>query len=371
MRLLLFFWLLLSTLYQPIIGSETNDLTQDTFYIQESVEDTEPFIIDNVLLVNKHHPLPASYTPQDLVDIGDNEQMQKEAAQAFLALQKACQVETGIELVPTSGYRSYETQKLLFAKYSQKDGEELADTYSARPGKSEHQTGLAVDIGDRAHIHLSFEKEFADLPAGIWLKDNAYHFGFILRYKEGFEDITGYQFEPWHFRYVGSTLAEELYVREDDVLETYLGDHASYTSSDLNNRYIAYPAVTTIEMDQKPFKMTTYAINNTLYLPLRYLSQSTAHGKHPFHLYVAPETKRVRIIDGASENKDIPSSLDANATNTTVEVQSTAFFRENQTPMYIDSCNIKGVKYVCAKQWVQAMHWQVEKKDNGTLSFQT
>ena len=128
-----------------------------------------------------------------------------------------------ISLKIISGYRSYSRQQTLYNNYVKRDGKKEADRYSARAGHSEHQTGLAFDVN-------SLEQSFGETKAGKWLSDNCYKYGFILRYPKGKEDITGYMYEPWHFRYLG-TKAAELYNNGNWItLEEYLGIDSKYSS---------------------------------------------------------------------------------------------------------------------------------------------
>ena len=128
----------------------------------------------------------------------------------------------GLNLWIASGYRSYATQKRLYNNYVSSDGKEAADTYSARPGYSEHQTGLAFDLN-------SVEESFANTDEGKWVKDNCYRYGLIIRYPKGKESITGYIYEPWHLRYVGVKLATKLYNDGDWItLEEYFGVDSKY-----------------------------------------------------------------------------------------------------------------------------------------------
>ena len=167
------------------------------------IENIEITYIKGILLVNKKYHLPANYNP------GVN----SEAYDALKRLQSDGMKE-GYYLPLLSGFRSYETQKYLFNSYVKKDGVEKASTYSARPGQSEHQTGLAFDVGEISDC-------FGNTSAGIWLSENAHKYGFIIRYLKGKEAITGYKYEPWHIRYIGSA-AEEIYNR-GITLEEYLG----------------------------------------------------------------------------------------------------------------------------------------------------
>ena len=113
-------------------------------------------------------------------------------------------------------YRSYEYQVNLYNKYVENDGIKEADTYSARPGYSEHQTGLCVDVYDGEIDYTNFEKS----DSYNWMQENAYKYGFILRFPKGKENLTGYQYESWHYRYVGKKIAK--YIKENDLtLEEY------------------------------------------------------------------------------------------------------------------------------------------------------
>ncbi|TDM12153.1 M15 family metallopeptidase [Macrococcus lamae] len=166
--------------------------------------------IDGILIVNKTIALPADYAP------GEN----KVARQAVEWLIADGDKE-GMQFVIRSGYRTYDYQQNLYREYVARDGEQAADKYSAKPGHSEHQTGLTYDIGSVASAN-DFRISFGDTPEGAWLKNHAHEYGFIIRYPEGKEHITGYQYEPWHVRYVGKRLASEFY-KNNKTLEEYLG----------------------------------------------------------------------------------------------------------------------------------------------------
>ncbi|MEK9199864.1 M15 family metallopeptidase [Lysinibacillus halotolerans] len=180
-------------------------------YIEGQTLPTEPTYVDGVLIANKKYPLPADFAP------GEN----KEARAAFEKM--AADAKTaGFELNAFSTYRSYEYQEVLYNNYVSRDGKENADRYSARPGYSEHQTGLAFDIGEKGKEDLWLTAEFGESEAGKWLVENAHKYGFILRYPKGKEAITGYMYESWHFRYLGVELATK--VKESNLtLEEYLG----------------------------------------------------------------------------------------------------------------------------------------------------
>ena len=180
--------------------------------------------IDDILIVNKTYYLPENYTPVDsyakLSDSCPN-CLEKEVMTAFNEM-KAQTTSIGLNIYIASGYRSYNTQNYLYNNYVARDGKEEADTYSARPGHSEHQTGLAFDLN-------SVNSSFANTDEGKWIKDNCYLYGFIIRYPKGKESITGYMYEPWHLRYVGKDLAEKLYNNGDWLtIEEYFGITSIY-----------------------------------------------------------------------------------------------------------------------------------------------
>lgn len=158
-----------------------------------------------VLIVNKRHPLAADYNP------GENET----AKRALLHLQEGMKEAGFVISDDYSGFRSYDEQTELYNNYVATDGQEAADRYSARPGFSEHQTGLAFDIKDAA------EQLLTELEASQWLADNAHKYGFIVRFPEGGEASTGYMAEQWHIRYIGKE-ATDIY-ESGKTLEEYFG----------------------------------------------------------------------------------------------------------------------------------------------------
>ena len=159
--------------------------------------------VNGIMLVNKTHPVPRDYAPG----------LQPVAYNAFLQL-RADAAKAGYDIQLLSGYRSYDLQSQLYTNYCNTYGQAAADTFSARPGTSEHQTGLAMDVG-------WIDDAYGDTPSGQWLAANCYKYGFILRYMKGKESITGYKYEPWHIRYVGD-VAGDIY-RSGLCLEEYLG----------------------------------------------------------------------------------------------------------------------------------------------------
>jgi len=127
-----------------------------------------------------------------------------------------------INLEVVSAYRSYSYQQTLYQGYVGSVGQASADQESARAGYSEHQSGLSVDIGDTDNVCV-LSQCFGTTPEGEWLAANAYKYGFILRYPQGLEDITGYEYEPWHFRYVGTYLSDEMNQEHVQTLEQFFG----------------------------------------------------------------------------------------------------------------------------------------------------
>lgn len=176
--------------------------------------ESEPDIVVNpssrLVLVNKERNLPPDYAPEDLVRPNipfpfegelPRMMMRSEAAAAIEELVTAAG-EEGLVIFGSSGYRSYETQRAIFESNVQRRGETEANRFSARPGQSEHQTGLAMDVTS-PDVGYGLVQSFGDTAEGIWIEENAHEFGFIVRYPRDSEHITGYAYEPWHLRYVG------------------------------------------------------------------------------------------------------------------------------------------------------------------------
>lgn len=187
---------------------------------------------DLLALVNKTRSLPADYVPEELIEPdvprvfqGDDlpyNKMRREAAEALEELFEQGE-QAGLQLVARSGYRSYDTQVAVFNRNVEQNGEEAANKYSARPGESEHQTGLVMDVTCPT-VNNELVVAFEDTDEGKWLQQYAADFGFIIRYPEGKEDITGYQYEPWHLRYVGTDAAQVI-MSQNLTLEEYILKH--------------------------------------------------------------------------------------------------------------------------------------------------
>lgn len=175
---------------------------------------------DVLVLVNKNNRLPSNYIPDNLQMINvmyanENKYLRKEACIAFEKLSKDASI-LGYKVIAVSAYRDYNYQKQLYNKYVEEQGKKKADTFSARPGHSEHQTGLTIDVMGSNEDYDLFEKS----PEFEWMQKNAHKYGFILRYPHNKEKITGFKYEPWHYRYVGEKVAKIIY-DEQITLEEY------------------------------------------------------------------------------------------------------------------------------------------------------
>lgn len=180
------------------------------------------------VLINKKYFLPKNYVPKDLVyptvsfifkEKIEKRKMRKEAAVALSKLFAGAKKDK-IYLGGVSAYRSYITQKAVFNRYVKEDGYENARKYSALPGSSEHQTGLAIDVSSSSG-KCAAQSCFANTKEAKWLQSKSTNYGFIIRYPKGKESITGYKYEPWHIRYVGVSLAKQMKKRNITLEEYY------------------------------------------------------------------------------------------------------------------------------------------------------
>ncbi|PAE38033.1 M15 family metallopeptidase [Bacillus sp. 7884-1] len=214
--------------------SNQAQITKASYTTQERTPDgkvvtTTKYPESIAVFVNKKIYLPHTYIPTDLVfpkvsfifkEYIDKRKMRKEAAIALEKMFAAAKKE-GIYLSGASGYRSYATQASVFNYYVKRDGYEKARTYSAIPGTSEHQTGLAIDVSG-SNGYCAVSSCFADTKEAKWLDKNSANFGYIIRYPKGKEYITGYKYEPWHIRYVGTGISKDMKAR-GLTLEEYFG----------------------------------------------------------------------------------------------------------------------------------------------------
>ena len=166
-----------------------------------------------VFLVNRQHAISKYYSPatRKVNGSGMSQSMREDAADAIEEMFAAAKAD-GITLSVVSGYRSYSKQSTIYSRKKASQGEAAADRISARPGTSEHQLGLAMDLAQKNSSTLN--AGFAKTKEGQWVEANAHRFGFIIRYLQDYEDVTGYVYEPWHVRYVGVEHATALYESE-------------------------------------------------------------------------------------------------------------------------------------------------------------
>lgn len=202
-------------------------LPSDAYLSQRDSETVEnPY--DVLALINKEHALPEDYIPEDLIipnvrypftDDLPKKQLRKIAANALEKLFEASD-HAGLDLYAQSGYRSYDRQVAIFAANVEQHGEKGANNFSARPGQSEHQSGLTMDV-TTSSVEFKLVTAFGETPEGIWLTEHAHEYGFIIRYLKGSEHITQYQYEPWHLRYIGEKVATEIY-EQNLTFEEYI-----------------------------------------------------------------------------------------------------------------------------------------------------
>ena len=200
---------------------ENDDAETTVLYVNmdfDKEDYVDPLVIDefdDYVLVNKHRQLSSEYVPDDLVTIdeeyvkSDEEiEIERNVAKAFYDMAEAASKE-GLELMVSSGYRSYKDQEEITNTYLELYGQNYVDNYVAKPGFSEHQTAMSLDIASKS------VNTFVNSDEYTWMMDNAYKYGFILRYPKSKEDITGYKCEAWHYRYVGKKIAK--YIKENNI----------------------------------------------------------------------------------------------------------------------------------------------------------
>ena len=200
---------------------ENDDAETTVLYVNmdfDKEEYVDPLVIDDFddyVLVNKHRQLSSKYVPDDLVTIDEDYvkvdgevEIERNVAKAFYDMVDAASKE-GLSLMVSSGYRSYEDQEEITNTYLELYGENYVNNYVAKPGFSEHQTAMSLDIASKS------VNTFVNSDEYVWMMDNAYKYGFILRYPKSKEDITGYKCEAWHYRYVGKKIAK--YIKENNI----------------------------------------------------------------------------------------------------------------------------------------------------------
>ena len=190
-------------------SASSEDPADTASHIPEDLDSPDSMTV----IVNKLRPLPADYEPTDLVELPahvspQTQQLRQEAAEAAQAMFEAAQ-QDGITLTVISAYRSYDYQTELYDSYVRQYGAAATNEMSARPGYSEHQTGLALDVDTPGGQH-TLKRSFGDTPAGQWLAERAHEFGFVVRYPDDEHEYTGFQYEPWHLRYFGEQYAQHI-----------------------------------------------------------------------------------------------------------------------------------------------------------------
>lgn len=252
-------------------------------------------VIDGILIANKECALGMDYNP--LPESPNNQHLLPASQAAFDDMREAARIEAGASLFVLSGFRSAQVQEGLFWSYAARSGEAAANRYSSRPGYSDHQTGLAADIGDSGYPGLTLEPAFGNTNAGQWLANNSWRFGFIMRYPYGKEHITGYQYEPWHFRYVGKELAAKIHSVPNSTLEEWVG------LNDALGRTIAYEASTPLEINKRSVSLGGYLIDNEHYYKLRDLASALEGTPSAFKVDYDSATHTI-ILTGTPEKSD-------------------------------------------------------------------
>lgn len=209
--------------------SVLNKTNENEVHDVESENTSIQYYKDSILLVNKENELDEGFVPDDLVELNTDfisngdlnvNKLTSEAAEALEKMFRDAK-KSNVYLLGVSGYRDYNYQKNLYEAEVEVFGEQRASNYVAMPGESEHQTGLAMDVLSKDYQVL--DEGFKNTKAYSWLCDNCKDFGFIIRYPEGKEGITGYKYEPWHIRYVGIEVAKEIY-EKGITLEEFLNE---------------------------------------------------------------------------------------------------------------------------------------------------
>ena len=214
---------LLSKLDKEILQYEDMESDYKELEYLEGILNNQYFV-----LINKDNKLDKSYVPSNLkkseakfLDYAQDNNLENATADAAKKMFDAA-AQDGISLIGVSGYRSYSVQKGLYETRIEKNGEEKTRAYTAEPGASEHQSGLAIDI--LCDEYQTLDEGFEDTDAFRWLTENCYKYGFILRYLKGKEDITGYNYEPWHFRYIGNEEVAKDIMNRGLVFEEYINE---------------------------------------------------------------------------------------------------------------------------------------------------
>lgn len=215
-----------ATAEDPLLEKRSISALQTTIDAQSVVTNAESMTV----IVNKQRSLPDGYEPNDLVEPNvpfsfdephEKRHMRKAAAEALEKLFAGAKAD-GIELRAVSGYRSYQRQVSIYNNNVKTKGQEYTDRVSSVPGRSEHQTGLAIDVSSPS-VGNVLEEVFGTSKEGQWLAEHAAEYGYVIRYLQGEEDTTGYVYEPWHIRYIGTDLAPDV-AKSGLTLEEYFDE---------------------------------------------------------------------------------------------------------------------------------------------------
>lgn len=210
---------------EDVVWQVNAGLDHDFYTNVVTVADTEALPV----IVNKYHQLPEGYVPADLQKLPSGKKATKATCAAYKAMAADAR-KAGLSLYAASAYRSYELQTRLYNGYLRQEGGNTAkvDTYSARPGHSEHQTGRAIDLcGSFGSLN-----DFVNTPEGPWVNENCYKYGFIVRYQQDIVPLTGYKYEPWHITYVGAETAQAMHDLNIRCLEEYVVKYIDHQPPD-------------------------------------------------------------------------------------------------------------------------------------------
>ncbi len=214
------------------IKSDRKDFLDKLIPLMENFDDL-------LILADKNHPLSSVYIPSDLADLDSvgikvnkkGMKLRKKALDSLILMIKEAESEN-LDIIVSSAYRSYDYQEKIYNYYVSVYGQEETDKFSASPGTSQHQLGTAVDFG-------SITEEYADTAEGLWMADNCRKYGFSLSYPEGFEGVTGYNYEPWHYRYItkeGCILEQEYFGGVQQYMLEYLDENISLFREKTDNK---------------------------------------------------------------------------------------------------------------------------------------
>ncbi len=290
---------------------------------------------DYSVLVNKYFYLPNTYAPIDLIGNNDGVYLRQNAFGAFEELKKDM-AKMGYELHLFSGYRSYSRQNVLYNNYVNREGVREADTYSARAGHSEHQTGLAMDFLHTNNINGNFtDIGFEETTEYKWIVQNAYKYGLILRYPEGEEDVTGYIYEPWHWRYVGEDVAQFMYDNGIKTLEEFHalkgGVDSKFPELEKNvDQGVIYEQKFTINDRMEVIK--GYEINGLIYYNIYDISKFLNDTKYQYKVVYEPTTGIVNFI------KSIGSGIDK---NDTIDDPELVYYNVSDIDVFVDNYKVE------------------------------